>query len=195
MPGKLVAYLRVSTTDQNLERQRSAIGPADRVFEEYASGGSRTARPALDELLRYLREDDHLVVASMDRLARSLLDLRQLVDERLNRGVTVEYISERLTFSPGADDHYGRFQLHLLGAVAELERSLIRERQAEGIARAKTAGKYRGRARSLTATDVGKAQQRISDGVPKAVIARELGVDRKTLYRALTPENPNETGL
>lgn len=184
-PGKRVGYLRVSTTDQNLERQRNIIGAVDRAFEEYASGGSRSQRPALSELMRYVREDDHLLVASMDRLARSLLDLRQLVDEILSQGVTVEFISERLTFSPGTDDHYGRFQLHLLGAVAELERSLIRERQAEGIARAKAEGKYRGRARRLSSADVEAARDRIGQGVPKAVIARDLGVDRKTLYRAL----------
>lgn len=92
---------------------------------------------------------------------------------------------ERLVFSPGADDHYIRFQLHMLKALAELERSLIRERQADGIAKAKAAGKYRGRARLLTTANIEDARSRIAQKVPKAVIARDRGVDRKTLYRAL----------
>lgn len=83
--GHTVAYLRVSSVDQSVERQRAAVGQVDKVFEDYASGGSRK-RPQLDELLRYIRNGDQVRVASMDRLARSVIDLNQLTDEVLSKG-------------------------------------------------------------------------------------------------------------
>lgn len=171
--------------DQNLERQRAAVGQVDKIFEDYASGGSRK-RPQLDELLGYIRNGDQVRVASMDRLARSVIDLNQLTDEILSKGAALHFVSEKLTYSPGDSDPYAQFQMHLLGAVAQLERSLIRERQAEGIAQAKAAGKYLGRAQALSHTEIETAHNQIAEGVPKARVARALNISRSTLYRVLT---------
>ncbi|QDO89938.1 recombinase family protein [Ornithinimicrobium ciconiae] len=182
MTGQIVAYVRVSSTDQRTDRQD--VGQVGRLFEDHVSGGS-TDRPAFLEMMGYLRDGDTLRVWSMDRLARSLLDLVTTVQDLVGRGVTVEFISERLIFKPGADDPYATFQLQLLGSVAELERALIRQRQREGIEKAKARGVYRGRAPKLAAEQVAKAQARVAAGVPKARVARELGCGRATLYRAL----------
>lgn len=183
--GHKVGYLRVSSVDQNVERQRAAVGQVDKVFEDYASGGSRK-RPQLDDMLGYIRNGDQVRVASMDRLARSVIDLNQLTDEILSKGAQLVFVSENLTYSPGDSDPYAQFQMHLLGAVAQLERSLIRERQAEGIAQAKAAGKYLGRAQALSPTEIETARNQIAEGVPKARVARALNISRSTLYRVLT---------
>lgn len=123
----------------------------------------------------------------MDRLARSLRDLDDVVSELISRGVAVRFLKESLTFSPAGNDHFARFQMQLIGAVAELERNIIRERQAEGIAIAKKRGAYR-RTPKLTAAAVAVARERIDQKVPVAVVARELGVSRQTLYTALERE-------
>lgn len=184
VPGQTVAYLRVSSLDQNVARQRATVGPADKVFEDYASGSSRD-RPQLKEMLGYIRDGDQVRVASMDRLARSVVDLSQLTDEILGKGASLRFAHEAMTYSPGRTDPYGQFQLHLLGAVAELERSLIRERQAEGIAVAKAAGKYLGRKQVITDKEIERARHLIADGIPKARVARRLGISRSTLYRSV----------
>ncbi len=114
MTGQVVGYLRVSSTDQRTDRQD--VGQVGRVFEDHVSGGS-TDRPGFTEMVGYLRDGDTLRVWSMDRLARSLLDLVTTVQDLVGRGVTVEFISERLTFRPGVDDPFARFQLQLLGSL------------------------------------------------------------------------------
>jgi DNA invertase Pin-like site-specific DNA recombinase len=187
-----VGYVRVSTTDQNLDRQIEVIGTVDRIFEEKVSGATRIDRPALADCIRYVRDGDLVRVASMDRLARSLRDLRDVVDEIVAKGASVEFIKEQQTYGPGGDDALGQLMLHLLGAFAEFERSLIRERQAEGIRIAKAAGKYTGRQRRLDDDQVAAARADIAAGVPKAAVARKLGVDRTTLYRALALPQPDE---
>lgn len=183
--GQAVAYCRVSTLKQNLDRQLTAVGDVDRVFTDQVSGRSRDARDGLAQCIAYLRDGDELRVASMDRLARSLSDLRAIVTEIVDKGVTVRFIAENATYSPGASDPRSELMLNLLGAFAEFERSIIRERQAEGIALAKAAGKYKGRTRALDDEQLECARTQIAAGVPKARVARELGVDRTTLYRAL----------
>ena len=115
----------------------------------------------------------------------SLVDLQQLVDELTGRGVTIEFVTERLTFALGANDPFATFQRQLIGAVAELERSLIRERQREGIELAKQRGAYKGRARSLTDDQVRHARRAAAAGVPKTKIARDLGCSRSVLYDAI----------
>ncbi|MDQ4490719.1 recombinase family protein [Sinomonas sp. ASV486] len=184
--GQTVAYIRVSTLDQNPVRQFEAVGEVDRVFEDRISGGSRDGRTALQEMLGYIRADDLVRVASMDRLARSLIDLKAIVGEIVAKGAAVQFVKERLTFEPGAEDKFAVFQLHVLGAVAELERSLIKERQADGIKAAKARGVYKGRGRALKPAQLTEARQLIADDLPKAEVARRLGVDRSTLYRALS---------
>lgn len=188
--GQTIGYARVSTADQNLARQVDVIGPVDRLFEEKVSGGSRADRTALNECVRYVRDGDTLRVASMDRLARSLIDLQQIVDEILGKGATIVFVKENQTYSATSDDSMGRLLLHILGAFAEFERSLIRERQAEGIRIAKAAGKYRGRAKKLGAADLALAAQQLRSGVPKTQVARALGVNRATLYRAISASHP-----
>lgn len=180
--GQVVAYVRVSSIDQSTSRQD--LGEVDRVFEDKFSGKDRN-RPALAEMLQYVREGDRVLVHSMDRLARSLGDLVALVTEMTAAGVTVEFVKEQLVFKPGSTDPYAEFQMHILGAVAQLERSIIRERQAEGIAKAKSKGVYKGRKPALNTDQVAEAYERISAGVPKATVARDLGVSRQTLYTAL----------
>ena len=177
--------MRVSAADQNEARQLEAVGECDRVYVEKQSARSRADRVKLEECIRYLRDGDELVVASMDRLARSLVDLKQIVGEVTAKGASVEFVHERATYAAGAQDPRADLMLSLLGAFAEFERAIIRERQAEGIAIAKAKGKYKGRKRVLTAEQVDKARARIEAGEGPSVIARNLGVGRSTLYRAL----------
>lgn len=186
MAGQVIGYVRVSSTDQNPARQIEAIGAVEETFTDHVSGGSRAERTALATMLRHARRGDTVRVASMDRLARSVVDLAQIVVELTGRGVRVEFVAERLSFDPGGEDPFATFQLHLLGAVAQLERSLIRERQREGIAIAKTRGVYLGRARRLDDAQVTEARALAEQGVPKAKIARDLGCSRRVLYDALT---------
>lgn len=190
MPGQVIGYVRVSTVDQNPERQLNAIRAAigaepERWFTDRASGGS-TARPSLAAMLAHVRDQDTIVIASMDRLARSVVDLDQLVTQLTSRGVTVRFLKEGLTFqAAGQADPLAVFQLQVMGAFAQLERALIRDRQLEGIEAAKRRGVYRGRARRLSPEQVAAAEAQISAGVPKAVVARHFGVARQTLYDAL----------
>ncbi len=118
MAGQIVGYVRVSSADQNPARQLAAIGAVEQTFTDTVSGGSRAERTALATMLRHVRRGDTVKVASMDRLARSVVDLAQLVAELTNHGVRVEFLTERLAFDPDGDDPSATFQLHLLGAVA-----------------------------------------------------------------------------
>ncbi|GAA1174260.1 recombinase family protein [Ornithinimicrobium humiphilum] len=180
--GQVVAYVRVSSWDQRTDRQD--VGRVDRVFEDHASAGT-TDRPAYRDMMSYLRDGDTLRVWSMDRLARSLVDLVTTVQSLVDRGVVVEFLREQLVFRPGADDPYANFQLQLLGSVAELERALIRQRQREGVAKARARGAYRGRAPKLSPDQVAEIRAQVAAGVPKAAVARRFSVGRATLYRAL----------
>lgn len=177
--GQRVGYLRVSTVDQNTERQLDGIA-LDKVFTDKASGKD-TNRPELTRALEYVREGDTLVVHSMDRLARNLEDLRRVVRELTGRGVRVEFVKESLTFT-GEDSAMNTLLLSMLGAVAEFERSMILERQREGIAIAKAAGKYKGRKAALTAAQAEELRQRLAAGEGVSALAREFGVTRQTIY-------------
>lgn len=180
--GKRVGYIRVSTLDQNTERQLDGI-ELDKQFTDKASGKD-TNRPQLQAALDYLRDGDVLVVDSMDRLARNLTDLRKIVTEITARGVVIEFVKERLTFT-GADSPMSVLMLSILGSVAEFERAQIRERQREGIEIAKRKGIYKGRKPSLNSEKLTLLRERIAAGVPKAVLAREFGVSRQTIYATL----------
>ena len=131
MPGQRIGYVRVSSIDQNPERQLEQI-PLDQVFTDQASGKD-TQRPELERLLAFVRETDTVVVHSMDRLARNLDDLRRIVGKLTGRGVRIEFVKENLTFS-GEDSPMANLMLSVMGAFAEFERALLRERQREGVA-------------------------------------------------------------
>lgn len=186
MPGQRIGYTRVSSLDQNLDRQLDQT-QVDRVFTDQASGKD-VHRPQLGVLLSFAREGDTVVVHSMDRLARNLDDLRQLVSGLTRRGIRVEFVKEGLTFT-GEDAPMSNLLLSVMGAFAEFERSLIRERQREGIALARKQGKYRGRKKALNPEQVQHLRQRAQAGEPKAALARELGISRETLYQYLGRSN------
>jgi DNA invertase Pin-like site-specific DNA recombinase len=180
--GKRVGYIRVSSLDQNAERQLDGV-VLDKRFTDKASGKD-TNRPQLQAALEYLRDGDVLVVHSMDRLARNLDDLRKIVLEITERGVVVEFQKEQLTFT-SEENAMSKLLLSVMGAFAEFERSLIHERQREGIALAKKAGVYKGRKPSLTGDRIGELRTRVQAGEKKAGLAREFGISRETLYSYL----------
>lgn len=180
--GQIVGYARVSTVDQNLDRQIEALRDVDKLFTEKFSGKSAADRPQLQSMLSYVREGDTIRVKSPDRLARSTTDLLALITDMQDRGVGVEFVDNP---SLNTDSPQGRFMLTILGAVAELERATIRERQAEGIAIAKKKGTYQ-RGVRMAPEQISEARERIAAGVPKAQVARDMGVGRTTLYDALS---------
>lgn len=182
MTGQRIGYVRVSSYDQNPERQIENI-KVNKVFIDKASGKD-THRPELDALLSFVREGDSVVVHSMDRLARNLDDLRRLVQNLTTRGVKIQFVKEGLTFT-GEESPMANFMLSVMGAFAEFERSLIKERQLEGIELAKKRGVYKGRKKSLTNELQSELRQRVANGEPKAKIARDYGISRETLYQYL----------
>ena len=141
-----VGYRRVSTLEQSLDRQD--LGERDRVFEEKESAGSAN-RPALQDLLSFVRDGDEEVVHSIDRLARNLMDLQSIIQELNDKGVTIRFLSESLSFSADGGCAFQTLQLQMLGAFAQFERTMIRKRQAEGIAKAKAKGVYAQRKRTI----------------------------------------------
>jgi DNA invertase Pin-like site-specific DNA recombinase len=179
---KRVGYRRVSSLEQNTERQLEGVD-LDKVFTDKASGKD-TARPQLQAALEYLREGDLLLVHSMDRLARSVDDLRKIVFDLTKKGVHVQFVKENLTFT-GEDSPMSNLLLSLLGAVAEFERSMIRERQRGGIALAKKAGVYKGRKPALMTAQVAEIRKRVKAGEKKTALAAEYRISRQTLYSAL----------
>lgn len=182
MQGQRIGYIRVSSFDQNPERQLDQV-QVDRVFTDKASGKD-IHRPELDRLLAFVREGDTVVVHSMDRLARNLDDLRRLVQTLTQRGVRIEFVKEGLTFT-GEDSPMATLLLSVMGAFSEFERALIRERQREGIALAKQRGAYRGRKKALSSEQAAELRRRASAGEQKASLARAFGVSRETLYQYL----------
>lgn len=182
MAGQRIGYVRVSTLDQNEKRQLEGQ-VLDRVFTDKASGRD-TSRPELTELLRFARDGDTVVVHSMDRLARNLDDLRALVQGLTRKGVRVEFIKESLIFT-GEDSPMANLMLSVMGAFAEFERSLIRERQKEGIALAKQRGAYKGRKRTLTPERAAELVHRAGSGISKVVLARDYRISRETVYQYL----------
>ena len=182
MSGQQVGYIRVSTLLQNTARQLDGV-KLDRIFEDKASGKDAD-RPQLTECLKFVRDGDTLHVHSMDRLARNLDDLRRLVKDLTARGVAVRFEKEALTFT-GESSPMANLLLSMLGAVAEFERSIILERQREGISIAKNEGKYKGRVSKFTDEEIQTMRQRAAAGEKKAVIARGFGISRETLYQKL----------
>ena len=187
--GQLIGYIRVSTLDQNPDRQLEGH-PVDKIFTDKASGKDQH-RPRLKELLNYAREGDTVVIHSMDRLARNLDDLRSLVFSLTQRGIKVQFVKESLTFT-GEDSPMANLLLSVMGAIAEFERTLIKERQREGIALAKQKGLYKGRKPKLSSEQIDELRKRIQATETKTQIAKDLNISRYSLYQYLKRVSLNE---
>ena len=171
-----IGYTRVSSTDQNPDRQD--LGDITRLFEDAASG-AKADRPALQDMLAFIREGDEVVVFSIDRLARNLRDLEDIIRDVNRVGASVTFLTERLTFS-GSDDAMSTLMLQMMGAFAQFERTMIRKRQAEGIKLAKGQGVYKGRKPSIDRVAV---TNMLNAGSSVTSIAKSLGIARQSVYR------------
>ena len=182
MTGQLVGYIRVSSFEQNPERQLEGI-KLNKRFIDKISGGALD-RPQLQEMLDYVREGDNVIVHSMDRLARNMVDLRKLVSDLNDRNIKVKFVKEGLEFT-GDDSPTSNLILSIIGSIAEFERSLIRERQREGIELAKKKGKYKGRKPALTEEQILQLQEQIAQGTKKVEVAKHFGISYPTLCKYL----------
>jgi DNA invertase Pin-like site-specific DNA recombinase len=174
-----VGYRRVSSVSQSTERQLDGVR-VDKIFEDKLSGKDAN-RPQLKAALDYCRERDTLVVHSLDRLARNTEDLLRIVRELNSKGVTVEFVKNNLTFK-GGDDPTSVLLLTILGAVATMERALIRERQREGIDLARARGVYKGGQPKLTPMQAQELRERAKKGAAKVELARHYGISRQAVY-------------
>lgn len=186
MTGKKVGYIRVSTEKQNPERQLPDID-LDITFTDYASGKD-VNRPKLQEMLNYIRDGDIVIVHSMDRLARNLDNLRKIIKTITAKQAQIKFLTEGLEFT-GSRSPMSNLMLSLMGAFAEFEQSLIKERQMEGITKAKARGVYK-RENALNNEQIAEIKQRISQETPimqvnKTRLAKEFGITRQTLYSYL----------
>lgn len=184
MKGHRIGYIRVSSYDQNLERQLDGVH-VDKVFEDKVSGKDKK-RPGLDALQEFVREGDTVVVHSLDRLARNLSDLLHIVQGFVLRGIAVEFVKENLKFTKHRNN-FDDLMLSVLGAVAQFERAMIGERQREGIALAKKRGVYDGKVkkRKLSDSQISDIKDKLGQGIPKSRVAKEFGITRETLYKYL----------
>ncbi|WP_394176563.1 recombinase family protein [Thalassotalea litorea] len=177
-----VAYIRVSTVEQNTERQLAALDlDSMKVFTDKCSGKDRD-RPELNKMLDYVREGDTIHVHDISRLARSVNDLLTMVKDLTSQGVTLKFYNESLTFTPNRSDPMQELQLTMLGAVFQFERSMMLERQREGIAQAKAAGKYKGRRKSK---DINREAvlESLKSGLSIRKTAAEHGIAASTVQR------------
>lgn len=178
--SNLIGYARVSSTDQNCEIQEEALREAGCTIirSEKVSGTSRQGRTELETVLDFIREGDTLVITRIDRLARSLFDLESIVRQLEERGAKLKALEQPIDTGSAS----GRAFLQMLGVFAQFEASIRKERQMEGIAKAKARGVYKGRKRSV---DRQKIKDLHADGMKPSAIAKELGVGRTSVYRAL----------
>jgi len=179
----LIGYARVSTDDQNLELQRDALQAAGcaHVFEDVGISGGASRRPGLSRALAALNPGDALVVWKLDRLGRSMPHLVATLADLTKRGIGFRSLTEAIDTTTPA----GRLMGHMLGALAEFERSMIGERTRAGMAAARRRGRHVGRPSSLSPADLDNAKLLLAEGQPIATVARTLRVCRATLYRYL----------
>lgn len=182
MSGHKIGYIRVSSIGQKTDRQLEGV-KLDKKFEEKVSATTKN-RPQLNDCLDYLREDDELHVHSIDRLARNLIDLQNIISSLNNKGVSVHFHKENLVFN-GTENPMNKLMLQMMGAFAEFERNLIHERQAEGIINAKKKGIKFGKAPKLSPDQIKEMKQMVADRYNKTEIAKKFGVSRQTLYNVL----------
>ena len=173
-----IAYLRVSSVDQSLDRQDIQ---ADKTFEEKLSGKDRN-RPALAAMIEYIREGDIVKVWDISRLARDLIDLQNIITEINDKGATIQFITENLTFSPDVDNPMATMQLQMMGAFAQFERAVKRQRQLEGIAIKKAKGGYKGGKKQIDRTKVIELR---SEGHSTYKIADLMNISRMSVHRIL----------
>lgn len=187
-----VGYIRVSTAEQNTDRQLDGIA-LDRIFTDKMTGSIKD-RPQLQAMLDYVRYGDTVVVHSLDRLARSLEDLISIINQLNQKGVSFKSIKDNLTFDGVNNSPMDKFFLHILGAVSELERALIRERQKEGIEKAKKKGVYKGRKSVLTTDIIAQIENLLAERnssvenyktMSNTDIAKQVGISKSSLYRYL----------
>jgi DNA invertase Pin-like site-specific DNA recombinase len=183
--GKKLGYIRVSTTSQNSSRQLDGI-QLDKVFTDMCSGKDMS-RPQFQAMLDYAREGDEIFVHSMDRLARNLKDLLSIIDSLKKEKIAIKFLKENI-YITGGGSSVEQLILHILGAAAEFERSMILDRQKEGIALAKKAGVYKGRKPSLTGDRLNQAKKMLNEGVRPCQIMRHLKISRSTFYRNFKAE-------
>lgn len=184
--SSIVGCARVSSVEQNLDRQLVQLKAenVETVFVDKISGKDLD-RPGFSSMMEYVNEGDTLVICSMDRLARSLMDLLNVTRTLQAKGVTVRFLKEKLELSSSRETSaISKFLMAMMGAVAEFERSLIRERQQQGIALAKARGVYKGR-KPIDDERLAEAKRRIASGIPKTKVAKELKIGRTTLYKYL----------
>lgn len=182
MTGHKVGYIRVSSLGQNTDRQLEGI-KLDKTFTEKISAKD-TNRPVLSSCFEFIREGDELHVHSIDRLARNLVDLQNIITDMNSKGVSVHFHKEGLTFI-GESNPTSKLMLQMMGAFAEFERNLIRERQAEGIANAKKRGVKFGKAPKLTPEQVAEVKAMAAARHNKTDIAKKYNVSRQTVYNVL----------
>jgi DNA invertase Pin-like site-specific DNA recombinase len=175
----IYGYARVSTDDQDLTIQREALKAAgcEVIREEKVSGGSREGRLELETLLAFLRPGDTLIVAKLDRLARSTLDMLNIIGELGKRGIGVRSLAER---DVDTTTSAGKLMLTVFAAIAQFERERIKERQAEGIAKAKQKGVYKGGKPRIDRAEVARLK---AEGLNPTQISQKLGINRVTVYR------------
>lgn len=178
----LIGYARVSTTDQNPQLQIDDLEQAgcEQIYQDKISGTKR-ARPELDACLKALRTGDTLVIWRLDRLARSLRDLIEIVESLKERRIGVRSLNDPIDTTSAT----GELIFHIFGSLAQFERRLIQERVQAGLQSARKRGRIGGRPKKLSDDQVRRAQLLIDGGEPAGEVAREFGVDRSTLYRAM----------
>ena len=182
----LIGYARVSTFEQNIELQVSALKNAgcERIFEDVLSG-ARADRPSFKMALEVLREGDTLVVWKLDRLGRSVKHLVEVVFDLEKRGVNFKSLTDSIdTNSPS-----GRFFFHIMASLAQMERELIVERTKAGLATARALGRFGGRKRKMTPSKLESARKLLASGIPPKDVAQNFGVSIPTLYRWLPAKN------
>ena len=175
-----VAYIRVSSSSQSLDVQREAVQKenVDKIFEEKVSGTSTQGRDKLREMLEFVREGDSVYITRTDRLARSILDLQLIVKELTDKGVSLVATEQPIS----TKDATSKCFLDMLGVFAELETNLRKERQLEGIAKAKEKGVYKG---GRTKIDVEQVKKLKGEGLGATAIAKRMGIHRDSVYRLL----------
>ncbi len=186
MKGHKIGYIRVSSIEQNISRQLDGL-KLDKVYTDRCSGKD-TNRPQLVLMLDFIRDGDIVYIHSMDRLARNLDDLRKLVNIITNKDATIHFIKENLIFSKNDKNPLSKLMLSVMGAFAEFERALIKERQLEGIAIAKKAGKYKGRQKVLSKEQIAEMHQMVLDRYKKVDIAKKFCISRYSIYRYLNSD-------